>query len=591
MQKFDSAKKFIIITFVILQIPNDYKKLILHFNTCLSYATQEKPLIIFLDSLDQLSNEDFGSNLKWLPLNESLPANTCIVVSTLPTKPYDILRGLQPSANFLEVHPLHESDGLPILEKMLQDQGRKVAGNQLEVVLRCFNQCPLPLYLRLVADISARWHSYDIIKDGILAGDMVGIITTIFEKLQAKYGKKLVHHSLGYITAAKRGLSVGELEDILSCDDEVLEEVFVYFSPPVRRIPPLLWIRIRNELGMYLMERGVTSTNCYSWYHRQFWETAEKLFLEQSPDNPNIPFRKKAHQAIADYFEGIYSNGKSYIPKALTKSTGDGSVQSKEPTMADRQVPSQPIVITGSYDAGRQLNVRKLTELPFNIIQLKDWHRFESLVSNLDFIEAKFEIGQGHACLSEFKEAAQLSSNAAIKAMSKFIGMGLSHFIRNPQDVYQLASQQARENIVFQQYKAMNKDRLPVSIIYDINPLQTEDPCEMTLLGHTSGVRSCEYSPDGSLIASCSEDGSLRIWDASSGAEIIAVTDLPGPRYPGLADPYHGERPCCFSRDGTVIATGAEDGTLQIWDLTGGLVCIVCSSYTSYCNTRSYKKL
>ena len=50
---------------------------------------------------------------------------------------------------------------------------------------------------------------------------------------------------------------------------------------------------------------------------------------------------------------------------------------------------------------------------------------------------------------------------------------------------------------------------------------------------------------------------------------------LPGPTYPALADPYHGERPCSFSPDGTTIATGAEDGSLQIWDTNGAQVNVI----------------
>ena len=56
------------------------------------------------------------------------------------------------------------------------------------------------------------------------------------------------------------------------------------------------------------------------------------------------------------------------------------------------------------------------------------------------------------------------------------------------------------------------------------------------------------------------------------GAEVVTVSDLPGPVYPDLADPYHGDRPCCFSRDGRHVATGSEDGYLQVWDLTGAQV-------------------
>lgn len=53
---------------------------------------------------------------------------------------------------------------------------------------------------------------------------------------------------IGYITASKSGLSEAELEDLLSLDEKVLNDVFQYHIPPVRRIPPLLWTRIRNDL-------------------------------------------------------------------------------------------------------------------------------------------------------------------------------------------------------------------------------------------------------------------------------------------------------------------------------------------------------
>ena len=98
------------------------------------------------------------------------------------------------------------------------------------------------------------------------------------------------------------------------------------------------------------------------------------------------------------------------------------------------------------------------------------------------------------------------------------------------------------------------------------------------------------------MIASTAEDGSLRVWDTGSGggdetvagatagteaqlaggggvgAERVVVTGLPGPTYPALADPYHGERPCCFSADSRHVATGSEDGWIQVWALTGNEV-------------------
>jgi hypothetical protein len=80
-----------------------------------------------------------------------------------------------------------------------------------------------------------------------------------------------VFHALAYITAAKSGLSESELEDLISLDDKVLDDVYQYHLPPVRRIPPLLWTRIRNDLPNYLSEREADGISVMNWYHRFVW--------------------------------------------------------------------------------------------------------------------------------------------------------------------------------------------------------------------------------------------------------------------------------------------------------------------------------
>jgi hypothetical protein len=53
------------------------------------------------------------------------------------------------------------------------------------------------------------------------------------------------------------------------------------------------------------------------------------------------------------------------------------------------------------------------------------------------------------------------------------------------------------------------------------NKLQKYDPCIQTLIGHTSEVMSCAWSPDGQRILSTSWDRTLRVWDANTGKELV----------------------------------------------------------------------
>lgn len=470
-------------------IPTSYKDLIKYFRTSLSFATSNKPLIVFLDSLDQLSNEDFGQNLAWLSLSDDLPPNVKLIVSSLPTRSLDILHAHLKDGTFIEVRPLSLTEGPEIMKKMLEAKNRRVTESQKKIIIDAFKKCPLPLFLRLVVDIAEHWKSYDTVDSSTLADDMPGLITMLFDRLESRYGEMFVHRSLGYITAAKNGLSLAELEDVLSCDDEVLDSIFQWWIPPIRRIPPLLWARVRNELGIYLSEKGTDGVSAYGWYHRQFWETAEKRYLEKAFNNDKVPFEGKARRAIADYYEGKWDDGKPYTSKGETKTE-------------DRKIPRQPLVVGGERGTGksRQLNRRKLTELPYHLIKLQEWDIFKKLVLDLEYIEAKFEAGDGYNCLSELIEATKLSGCESIKKMTRFVGSNLGFLIREPCGVYQMALQQARGSVVRNILDNLSKESLPLTLMENLHESDYDDPCEMTMHGHTETLRCCNYSPKGQLL-------------------------------------------------------------------------------------------
>ena len=123
--------------------------------------------------------------------------------------------------------------------------------------------------------------------------------------------------------------------------------------------------------------------------------------------------------------------------------------------------------------------------------------------------------------------AARQSGSNNIKALSKFTVASLSHLVREPAGIYQLASQQVKGSTARRLLDACAIQELPALFVTAQFPVDVEDSCEMTLHGHTTGIRCCRYSLNGNLIASTAEDATLRLWDAYSGVEVVSVSGRP----------------------------------------------------------------
>ena len=79
----------------------------------------------------------------------------------------------------------------------------------------------MALFLRLAFNEAINWKSYTQVVEASLPPNINTMIHRLFEHVEILHGTQLVSHALGFITAAKTGLSEAELEDMLSCDDEV----------------------------------------------------------------------------------------------------------------------------------------------------------------------------------------------------------------------------------------------------------------------------------------------------------------------------------------------------------------------------------
>jgi WD40 repeat protein len=77
----------------------------------------------------------------------------------------------------------------------------------------------------------------------------------------------------------------------------------------------------------------------------------------------------------------------------------------------------------------------------------------------------------------------------------------------------------------------------------------------LVLRGHASDVQDVDYSPDGRRLVSAGFDGTVRVWDAATGQEIAQ-----------LAGQTQGVNRVAYSPDGSLIASVGQNQAVNVWD-------------------------
>src|SRR5579859_1060529 len=77
--------------------------------------------------------------------------------------------------------------------------------------------------------------------------------------------------------------------------------------------------------------------------------------------------------------------------------------------------------------------------------------------------------------------------------------------------------------------------------------------------GHSGPVRSVAWSPDGKLVASASDDGTVQVWNPTALQPTLTYRQHTGP-----------VNAVAWSPDGKRIASGSNDSTAQTWDAATG---------------------
>jgi hypothetical protein len=264
------------------RVPDDLSEAVAALPQWLARTAQAHgEILIVLDALNQLEEES-AQHLSWLP-TEPVPGVRW-VVSTLPGRCQDALaaRGWATSRHTVEVPPLERGERASIVESYLGLFTKRL-DKRLAQRLAAAPQSENALFLKVALDelrIRGRHEALEELIDRILAcPGPVELFVLVLKSLEEfdKDRPDLVRESLGFLGAARRGLTETELLQLLSDHED----------PAIHPLPRALWSPVFLSLEGSLVERN----GRLSFFHDFLREAVAREYLDEEWERRRVHSR------------------------------------------------------------------------------------------------------------------------------------------------------------------------------------------------------------------------------------------------------------------------------------------------------------
>jgi hypothetical protein len=335
-------------------LPADAHALGKAFNERLAAASAQRPVLVFIDGLEQLEAQD--ARLAWLPTR--LPPHARLVLSAVDDEGTagEALREVRarwPRQAFLAVTRLSSRQAERLLDRWLAAAGNRLQPAQRDAVRVAWAGCPSPLFLRLAVEQARSWRSFDSASP--LAGDVPRMLAGVFDRLAAavEHGPALVRSTLGLLCAARWGLAEDELLALIAADGVVMTELAERSPhwPLEGGLPFVVWARLHADLAPYLSARAADGTEVEGFVHGAVRRAAERFAFAGGDAQP-------LHAQLAAYFDGAVAS-------------------SPQPNRFAAGLP----------------NRRRLSELAYQQTRARAWPAIVATLTELTFLQDKVGAG------------------------------------------------------------------------------------------------------------------------------------------------------------------------------------------------------
>ncbi len=552
------------------EITSDMRYLPDVFKELLGKIPVDRKLTLFIDALDQLLEYENAHNVPtWLP--DQIPTNVKIVLSTLKGYGcYESLENLVLPENIVEITGMSDKEGEAFLNTWLSSKKRELNGaGQRQKVIAAYKKCPYPLYFKLLLEEAVLWRSFDDEKRTKIGDGYESMIEVLFERLFRAHGKELVSRSLGYLAAAKNGLTDDEMIDALTYDNKFYDHFnnLSYWKlkkgnniKERERIPVVIWSKLYFDLAPYLTEKAADGTLLLSFYHRQLGEVIKNFFLmERNKFN--------RHHVLAKYF----FDQPNYI----------------EDTSFNTDKKSVP-------------NYRKCSELPFQLRKAKMFDEITCVLTDLNFIDTKCLAGMVFDLVEDYQETISALPEAKEhldeekiyqEKILKYID-GLTKYLSDPNknplpyiDSLKIMTEKEIDEKIENIKNSESLTRLEkIEEFARFINSSAHELIKHALNNPKFCIQQAYNNAEGGIVSFSAEEHIDRIKDVRLFL-CKKGTRNPHNPYPALLRTFDGHTDSvlaiALSIDGRKAVSGSADKTLRVWDITSGKCLHILEGHTN----------
>ncbi|HOT97085.1 MAG TPA: AAA family ATPase [bacterium] len=508
--------------------PGDYVALLERFQECLRQASEEHPLAIFLDALDQLSDPE-GRDLAWLP--KSLPPHVAMILSVADGAMFTAIQDYLPEALFVPVSDLYEAESVQLIDRFFAELHRTLMPDQREELLQAVRRDGSPLFLRLACTETSQWRSFTPVKR--LAVTVSELTQAMFARIAGndQHGRPMVDRSSAFLALARYGLSEDEMLNALWLDDQVREDFRQRYrkSPQnVTQLPDVIWAKLYYDLAPYLAERPGDDANRLSFYYTQVADCVRDA-LKASGQIVSY------HQNLARFFRVLSRYDE-----------------------------------TGEW---REASGRALNELAFHLLQGNDLAGLQALYDDPVYLQAlavnyggpgEKEVYPGiQELLVNLSEAVRSCQDLSLAQSWKTLHRLLSERSALLAHFPFALVQEVANYLALNRQGTYSEKLLQEANRYKGIGLTLEQPVRFgsgDRKGHSAPITALTVSPDEHCFLSGALDGGIGYWSIDDEAPIWLMN-------------AHASwvSAVAFSRDGRRALSCSNDASVLLWDLRSGI--------------------